>query len=217
MEPGGARTLCILRRMKRKSLGMWSLTGYDPTKARPEELRFHMLDERERVIGHLAYAKLGIRFMKLEDSFLSTPWGEGIISSSKEGVRILLNGRELFLMKGSLLRGGFSLLSPTGANMVFRPIKGGRNDMVYSDGSGYFSVSEEMGRLPAPPPGRPLELTKEEIRRLPKEERPRSVESLEYVQYRFRVSGILPVEEDDLVAALVMFASYGCLIGEIPT
>ena len=216
MDPGGARTVCIVRRMKRRHLSLFTLRPYDPTKAGPDELRFDVFDDRERITGQLAYNKLGIRFMKTEDSTVSTPWGEGTIRTSKEGVRILLNGRELFLMGGSLLKRGFELTSPTGVKLLFHPIKGKRNDIEYADDRGYISVVEEQGRFSAPPPGHALQPTKEEIKSMPKDSRPRSVESLEYVQYRIKMAGLLSVSQDELVAALAMFASYGCLMTEIP-
>src|SRR4030042_320594 len=156
--------VCIVRRMKRRHLSLFTLRPYDPTKANPDELRFDVFDDRERITGQLAYKKLGIRFMKTEDSSMSTPWGEGTIRTSKEGVRILLNGRELFLMGGSLLKRGFELTSPTGVKLLFHPIKGKRNDIEYSDDRGYISVVEEQGRFSAPPPGHALQPTKEEIK-----------------------------------------------------
>lgn len=212
-----ARTVCILRRMRRKQFSLFSLRGYDPTKATPDELKFDVLDDRERMTGQLAYEKLGIKFLKIEDTNLSTPWGQGTIRTSKEGVRILLSGRELFLMGGSILKRGFELTSPGGLKLVFHPVKGKRNDIEYSDGNGFIGVVEEKGKFSAPPQGHALQPTKEEINAMPKESRPRSVESLEYVQYRIKIAGTFPVSQDDLVAALTIFASYGCLISEIPT
>lgn len=217
MEPGEARTVCILRRMKRKQLSLFTFRPYDPTKATSDELKFDVLDDRERTTGQLAYEKLGIKFMKIEDTNLSTPWGQGTIRSSKEGVRILLNGRELFLMGGSILKRGFELTSPAGVKLVFHPVKGKRNDIEYSDDNGYIAVVEEKGKFSAPPQGHSLQPTKEEINAMPKENRPRSVESLEYLQYRIKMAGSFLVSQDDLVAALTIFASYGCLITEIPT
>lgn len=216
MRPEDARTVCVLRRMKRKSLGPWVWNSYNPTKARPEELRFDVLDDRDRVTGQVAYEKLGIAFMKVGESKLRTPWGEGTISY-EDGVRIGLNGKELFVMKGSLLKKGFELVSPIGVRLVFHPLRGRKNDIEYRDEKGYISVREEKGVLSSPPPGRPIPLTKEEIKALPKQDRPRSVESLEYIQYRILTHGALPVSQDDLVAALAMFASFGCLIEEIPS
>lgn len=216
MQPEEARTVCILRRMKRRSLGSWAWSAYNPTKARPEELRFDILDDRDRITGQIAYENVGIAFMKVGESRLRTPWGQGAISY-EDGIRIRLGGRELFAMKGSLLKKGFELVSPSGIQLVFHPLRGRRNDIEYQDEKGYIAVFEEKGTLSSAPPGRPLPLTKYEVKALPKEERPRSVETLEYVQYRIRSGGVLPVPQDDIVAALVMFASFGCLIEEIPS
>jgi len=216
MQPEDARTVCILRRMKRRSLSAWAWSSYDPTKARPEELRFDILDERDRTTGQITYEKLGIAFMKMSESRLRTPWGEGTISY-EGGLHIGLGGRELFAMKGSLLKKGFELVSPSGIRLVFHPLRGRKNDIEYQDETGYIAVFEEKGQLASAPPGRPLPLTKDEVKALPKEERPRSVETLEYVQYRIKVLGALPVSQEDVVASLAMFASFGCLIEEIPS
>lgn len=210
-----ARTVCILRRMKRKALGMWPWSGYDPTKAIPEELRFDVMDERERLTGQLEYDKLQIKFMRIGESKLRTPWGEGTISW-KDGMRITLGGRELFVMSGSLLKKGFKLTSPLGITLTFHSLRGRPNDIEYSDERGYIAVTEEKGRLTVPPPGRPLPMTSQELKALPKGRRPRSIESLDYVQYRIKVSGSLPVPQEDIVAALAMFASFGCLVSEMP-
>ncbi len=217
MRPEEARTVCIVRRMKRKSLGLFTFRPYDPTKASPEEMRFDVLDDRERLTGRLAYDRLGVRLLRAEDTVLNTPWGEGRIQMSKEGTRILLKGRELFMMKGSVLKKGFQLVSPAGAELVFHPIRRGVNDIEFKDDKGYVAVIEEKGVLAAPAPGHELQPTKEEIRAMPKAERLRSVESLAYVQYRIMLGGALPVAQDDVVAALAIFASFGCLIGEIQT
>lgn len=216
MQPEDARTVCILRRMKRKPLGHWLFSRYSPLRALPEELRFDILDERERITGRIEYDKLEVRFMKIGDSVLRTPWGEGTVGW-KDGMRITLRGRELFVMSGSLLKKGFQLTSPLGVTLTFHPVRSRRNDIEYSDGRGYIAVIEEKGRLTTPPPGRPLSMTTQELKALPKDRRPSSVESLEYVQYRIKVSGSLPVPQEDLVAALAMFASFGCLIEEIPS
>lgn len=217
MLPEEARTVYIIRRMKRKSLGLFTLRPYDPAKASPEELRFDVLDEREKRVGQLAYDRLGIRLLKTEDTVLNTPWGEGRIQMSNEGTRIFVKGRELFMMKGSILRKGFQLVSPTGAELVFHQLKRGVNDIEFSDGNGYVAVVEEKGELAAPAPGHELQPTRQEIMAMPKADRPRSVESLVYVQYRIKMAGALPVPQDDAVAALAIFASFGCLMGEIQT
>lgn len=101
--------------------------------------------------------------------------------------------------------------------MTFRLVGGRRSDIEYADDKGFISVAEEEGRLNAPPAGRPLPLTPNEIKALPWDQRPRSTETLEYIQYRIKTSGVLPVPQDDLVAALTMFASFGRLVSEIPS
>ena len=215
MVPEDARTVCILRRMKRKSLGFWAWSVYNPAKAGPEELRFDLLDERGRVTGQISYDKLGIAFMKVGESALNTPWGAGTLRY-EDGIHITVGGRELFAMRGSLLKKGLELVSPSGVKLTFYPLGGRRNDIDYSDESCHVAVYEEKGRLDTAPPGRPIPLTMNEIRALPKSDRPRSVETLEYVQYRIKIGGTPPVPVEDLTAALAMFASFGCLVQEMP-
>lgn len=174
------------------------------------------MDDRERPIGSIEYSRLPIRFMKLGDTTLETPWGEGLIRNAKTGVTIVLDGRELCVMGGSIAKGGFGLITPKGVRIMFSPVFGRRNDIEFSDGNGYISVNEEVGRLPAPPSGSPLPLSRKEVRQMPKDQRPTSIETLDYVQYRIKAGGTLPVPQQDLVAALAMFASYSCLIREVP-
>lgn len=216
MQSEGARTVCIVRRMKRKSLGALPWNAYDPTKAQPEELRFDILDDRDRISGQIAFDKFSIRFMKIGQSVLRTPWGEGTIGW-KDGWCMTLRGRELFVLCEPTLKKSIQLRSPMGLILTFRIVGRRRNDIEYADDMGFISVTEEDGQLSAPPPGRPLTLTAQELKALPKNQRPRSVESLNYVQYRIRAAGVLPAPQEDLVAALAMFGSFGRLIEEIPS
>ncbi len=212
-----ARTVCVLRRMRRKSLGLLSFNSFNPKWARPEELRFDILDERDRVTGSIVFTKLGSGLIKVEDTTLTTPWGPGRISFSKEGPKLFLNERELVTIGGSLLKKGLDLIFSSGAVMSFMPVKGKRNDIEFSDGTSSVSATEERGRLTGAEIGRPLQLTKEEIKALPKDQRPTSVETLDYIQIRIRIAGKVPIPESDLVAALAMLASYGQLAQEMLT
>ena len=212
MEAGGAKTVWILRRMKRAALSRWAWKQHKPMKARPEELRFDLLGPDERKIGQINCTKFGYK-----GSTLTTPWGEARIEFVKHGVHILVGDRELTRIGGSLFKKEVDMTFPDGTLMAFKPRKGHKNDIEFSDGRGSVGFFEEKGTFPGDSPGRPLQMTKEEIKRLPKADRPTSLESRDFVQYRVMVWGILPVSQDDLVKALALMACFGCMIEEIPS
>jgi hypothetical protein len=211
----GARTVLILRRMKRKSLSIWSWP-YDPTRARPEELKFDLLDCNGKRIGEIACTSFELKLMSPTKVSMMTPWGEAGIGLDKGGPRITLNGRELAQLKGSLLKRGMELSFPNGVEMSFAPLKGKRNDVRFSDANGSIGGYEENGTLPENEPSRSIQMTPDEIKRLPKGERPHSIETRDFVQYRISSSGVLPVKEEDVVRTLCIFASFGILMDEIP-
>jgi hypothetical protein len=204
-----------LRRMKRKSLGMWPWTGFNPTKARPEELRFEVLDGNKRPIGQLVCQKFELRLRSPKIN-MNTPWGDGRIEYSKEGPRVFINDRELAELKSYMLKGRADFVFPDGMVMRFDKVKGRRNDIAYTGADGRVGFFEEEGSLPDGARNRPIPMTPEEIKALPKEDRPRSVETNDYVQYRIDVAGTLPVKEEDIVRALCIFASFGRLMDELP-
>ena len=216
MQAAEAKTIMILRRMKRDPASKLPWRAYNPAKAKPEELRFDVLDEKEKVIGQLAYTKLGFSHFKWEDSVMNTPWGEGVIRPEKYHYRISIDGSELFLMKetGAVLKKGIELTAPNGAKLNFKRTGFPCANIEYSDARGYVAVLEEHGALTIRTGGRPASLTKEEIKMLSKEDRPTSVESLLYVQYRLKTSGALPVRLEDVVAAMFMYVSFQRLIEE---
>lgn len=214
MVPGGARRVVIVRRMKRKSLGVWTWSAYDPMKASPDELKFNLLDENERSIGQLAFTKFAS--LRTKENLLTTPWGEGRIESVKGGVSVTLSGREVATMKAGLFKKGMEIIFSNGVDMAFHQIKGQKNDIEYSDGKGSIAIFEEKGCLPEGRHGSGLQLTKDEIKMLPKDQRPRSVETRDYVQYRIVTTGIVPAKQEDLEAVLSVLTSFGCVMGEIP-
>jgi len=213
MVLGGARKVLIVRRMKRMPLGWVYL--YDRTKAGPDELKFSLLDENEKSIGRLTFTKFAT--IRAKETLLNTPWGECSIESVKGGVRLVTGGRELATIKMGLFKKEMEIVFPNSGGMVFHPIKGNKNDIEFSDGKGSVAVFEEKGSLPEGTPGPRPHLTKDEIKMLPKDQRPRSIETRDYVQYRIVTTGIVPVKQEDLEAALAVFASYGCIAGEMTT
>ena len=212
MEPEGARTVYILRRMKRESIGHWPWNVYDPVKARPEELRFDLLDEREKAIGEITYGKASI----LKGVDLTTPWGPAKIVWPKLNVKISIGDKELVRFDMSWLGGKTDLIFHENVVMQFKRIKGRRNDVEFSDGNGSVSFTEEEGTLPPGHPELRIQMTKEEIKRLPKADRPRSIETRDYVQYRIVISGIIPVKNEDIVASLAIFAGFSRVMDEAP-
>jgi hypothetical protein len=213
MESGGSRTVTILRRIKRKSIGMWTWNAYQPMKALPEENSFDLLDEREKIIGKIVYGKMRLR----AGAEVSTPWGPAKIEWPKLKVKILLNGEELARIDMTMLGKKSDFVFRDGAVMQFNQVKGRRNDILYTDLNGFVSFTEEQGTLPEGHPELGVQMTKEEIKRLPKSERPHSIATHNYVQYRITTEGLLPVSSHDIVATLMIFAGFMRLLDEAPS
>ena len=216
MPPGADRTVLILRRMMRKSLGIWAWSAYDPTKAQPGELKFELFDGNDRRIGELAYTSFELKLLSPKRVTMTTPWGIAEIDITGSSPRISLNGHELAQLKGSLLKRGFELVFSEGKSIRFMPLKDGKNDIEFSDGNGSLIGVEEKGVLSDDEAARRIQPTPEEIKMLPKNERPRSVESRNYRQFRVKVAGVLPVKEDDVARTLCIFVSFAMLVDEIP-
>lgn len=211
MVSGGTQTVSIIRRMKRVSIGHWPWNVYDPTKARPEELMFELLDDREKTVGEIVFGKIGL----LKGTELTTPWGRAKIELPKMNVKISINDKELVRINMSWLGGKTDFVFADGAVMQFHRVKGTRNNVEYSEGKGAVSFTEERGALPEGHPGLGVQMTKEEVLRLPKGDRPRSTESREYIQYRITTLGELPAKKEDIHAALAIFAGLGLLMDEL--
>jgi hypothetical protein len=225
MGAGDAKTVMIVRRMRRKLLSKLPWSTFRPEKARPEELKFDILDDREKVIGQLTYTKVGFGLNQLrwKESTMSTPWGEASIQPEKGmgQYRIVVDGKGSFLLKeaGAVLRKGIELTSPEGLKLHFRLTdllsKLGTQDFEYSDANSYAAMLEEHGKLTEMPAGRPLVLTNEEVKALSKADRPTSVETPLYMQFRIKARGDLPIIQDDLLAILAVYASFLCLMQEM--
>jgi len=207
------RTVLILRRMKRRSFGMWTWSGFNPRKARPEELRFDILDGNQKPLGQLVCTKFDMRFPSVKFR-ASTPWGEGRVEYTKDGPRMFMNDRELALLKSYMFKGRADFVFPDGTIMRFEKVRGKRNDIAYTSADGRVGFFEEGGTLPDGARIGPIPMTRDEIKALPKEDRPHSVETNDYVQYKIEVAGTLPVKEEDISRALVIFASLGRLMDE---
>jgi len=212
MDSGGEKTVRILRRMKRKSISHWPWKIYEPAKGLPEELAFNLIDENERIVGEIIYGKASL----LKGVDVTTPWGLAKVEWPKLKVRISLAGQELVRFDMSWLGGKTDFIFRDGVVMQFTQIKGRRCDIEYSAGKGSASFCEEEGTLYQGYPGLKVQMTEEEIKRLPKGDRPKSVETRDYVQYRITIDGTLPVKNDEVVAALAILAGFLRLMDEAP-
>jgi hypothetical protein len=201
--------------MVRKPPSIWS--AYSSLNARPEELKFELLDGNDKRIGEFAYMAFELKVFKPTKVALMTPWGEAIVAHRNTGPAIMLNGSELVAIGGSLFKRGFDLTFPDGRILKINHLKGGRNDIQYSAGSGQIVGIEEKGTLPEGISSRSIQLTKEEIKMLPKADRPHSIETRDYKQFRISTSGTFPVEEDRIIKSLAIFASFGMLMDELPS
>lgn len=195
---------------------MWRWAAYNPIKARPEELKFAVLDGNEKRIGELAYKSFELKMMAPKKITLMTLWGEAVIGYEKFVPIISLNGLELARLKGSILGREADFMFPGGTSMSFKSQKGKKNDIQFSDGNGGIGGFEEFGTLPEGTPGQSIQMSPEEIKRLPKDDRPRSIETRDFVQYRIMIFGALPVKEEDIVRTLCIFSSLGMLLDEMP-
>ncbi len=209
------RTLAILRRMKRRSLSSMPWALFTPHKARPDELTFELLNADQRPIGKIVCTKFNMRIPSIEFT-ASTPWGEASVRYTKEGPRVFVHDREIALFKSYMLKGKAEFVFPNGTAMHFDKVKGKKNDIVYAGADGRVGFFEEEGALPEGTMGHGIPMTREEIRALPREDRPRSVETGNFVQYRIEIAGKIPVDESDMVKALCVIACFGRLVDEIP-
>lgn len=212
MEPRGSKTILVVRRRKRKSLVAWPWKVYDPTVAPSAELRFEVMEENERKVGEIVFTK----FRVFGTSTLNTPWGEGSVESSV-GTKILISGRVLASFKSHII-GGEKLVATfsNGTEMVFNSRSGHKDDVEYTDGKAYAGIFVENGALPQGARDRTIELTKDEIKRLPRRERPRSTETGVYTQYRIVLEGNPAVERKDITSSLAILVSFAQLMREIP-
>ena len=187
----------------------WS--GYNPGKGLPEERRFVLLDANEKKTGEICYTS----FKTGKESLIDAPWGQTRIYPKNrfkgvEGIEI--QGRPAADVHFSPLKNDVIFTFPNGTVMKFdaRIIRG---DMEYSGETGAVKVIGETGRLEAGHPVRPR-LGRDELKNMTKRERPRSYESDSYRQLRLLCSGIIPVDERDLMVALVIYMSHIELVGE---
>jgi len=217
VEPEEGRIVCVLRRYGRKSLSQfwsgWKNRGY----AVPEERVFHILENPGRRTGQIVYTE----FRSARIGEANTPWGEatitleeGILRTGERGfLKIVLGDRPVATVKLGLLK--YTLTFSGQLTMDFKWKKDGGS--AYTGETGTVVIREEEGlcsdseRRPSSP------LSKNELKKIPKERRPRSADSNRYTQDTIRVSGILPVDEDDLVFTLAMLISEEMLEYETAT
>lgn len=209
------KTALIVRRVLRKSLSIWAWSAYNPTKAQPSELKFDLLDGSQKRIGEIAYTSFQLKLMSPLKVSMTTPWGEASVDYKGTKPRIFLNGREVAVLGGSLFKKGFDLILPNERTLKFSHLNSGKNDVQYSEESGQITGTEESGTLPEGMSGHSIQLTREEIKMIPKADRPRSIETRDFKQFRISTSGTFSVNEEEIVRSLTIFVSYGMLVDEI--
>lgn len=207
------KTVAILRRMMRKSIGFWSWNAFGPSKAAPEELRFDLLDGNSRLVGNLVCTEFPTSHSP--KYAVKTPWGEGRIEFSRGAAHISLNSQELGALRASSSKNRVEFVSPRGAIMEFDRTKGRGDDLIHSSEDWYMGFFAEAGTLPENAQNRRMAVTRDEIKALPKKDRPRSIETNNYVQYRIDVGGALPIRQDDIVRALCIFVTYRRIVHEL--
>jgi hypothetical protein len=210
MEHGRERVLCILRRFERVSYSRWS--AFNPEKALPQERRFDLLDANEKKTGELCYTS----FKAGNESFVDAPWGQTktLVKNRLKGIEIIeIQGRPVAEVHFSPLKNDVIFTFANGTVMKFdaRII---RSDMEYSGETGAVEVREERGRLESERPVSP-KLGKDELKNMAKYDRPRSYGNDSYRQWRVLCSGIIPVNEKDVMVALAIYMSELELCAEI--
>jgi len=185
--------------------------GYQPERALPQERRFDLLDGDETKTGEIHYTS----FNAGKGSLVEAPWGQTKIYPKfrLKGIEsIEIQGRPVAEVHFSPLKNDVIFTFANGIVMKFdaKIISG---NMRYSGETGTVEVREEAGK-PMSRPTVSTRLSNEELRNLAKDERPRSYESDSYRQLRLLCSGIIPVDERDVMVALVIYMSTIELVGE---
>jgi len=210
MEHGNERVLCILRRFTRRSYSRWS--AFNPEKALPQELRFDLLDGNEKKTGEIRF----VSFKTGKGSLVDAPWGQTKIYPKhrlKSTESIEIQGRPVAEVHFSPLKNDVVFTFANGTAMKF-DAKIIRADMKYSGETGTVEVKAETGRIETGNTAS-TRLSKDGLRNLAKDERPRSYENDSYRQLRLLCSGIIPVDERDVMVAIVMYMSEIELVSEL--
>jgi len=215
MRQNDVKTILTLRRMRRKSLGFWAWNAFGTAKAHSEELRFDILDGNRKLVGRIVCSNPKMS-KSLEGCALSTPWGEGRIEPLGGEARIILDNRELALWKMDSKKREMLFTFPNGTHIQFEGFKRNRYDIEYRSESGYIGFFREEGTLPEGASNRSVAMSREEIKALPKKDRPRSIETNDYIQFRIDIGGVLPVREDDIIKALCILSVFSRLKDEEP-
>ena len=211
MQLEEGHVVCIMRRYHRR-WGSHHMKGFFLSGTRPEERRFELLDEKLSQKGEVTFEEYspGVR------AEATTPWGTittthvgGYVKNGKRGsLDISLDKKVIAVLEPHILRWDFKF--PDKAPMTFK-IRPGRYVLRFDGETGSAGVSvnegavEDTGRTTSHIP------TRKELRALPKEKRPNSVAQNDYTQWTITVSGILPIDEQDVVISLIMEESLSAL------
>lgn len=197
------RVACITRRYQR----IWPLRlrGTILKGSSPGERRFEILDESLKTIDHITFDF----WEENERAEATTPWGR-ITASTQDGyfrngragtIKISRDGHVVTILRGHLLRMDFDFPGRTVMPFKLRP---GRFVMRFEGTTGSAGLSIEQGTSEGEGGRKSHGLAWKEVKALPKENRPNSVEVSSYSQTTVRISGILPVDEKDVVMSLII-------------
>lgn len=200
--------LCVLRRYKRKPLSRFAASS----KYRiPEERAFDITAPTQKMAGRIVYTEDGGG----RSGKATTPWGTttislegGFLRNGRRGfLMIVLEGRTVANVKPGISRLHFSF--PERTEITFDWLKEALVQYSYRGEACSVTIAEEEGEdlkraLPFPP-------SKDLLKGLPKEDRPRTTETNHYTQYTIRKSGTVPIDERDLIVVLSMYLSWDLL------
>jgi len=143
----------------------------------------------------------------------STPWGEAVIAAEAGFLTVILGDRVVATIVTHPLHYDFSFPGKTVMSFKNRP---GRSFLTYTGDTGSVTIPQVKGKDTVPEMQANASLTNNKLERLTKGKGSKSTMSNRYRQWTIRVSGILPVEENDVVFSLIMLISLFCLQEEMP-
>jgi len=206
--PVGDRILCTIRR---HPLPLGFLHTHKPSAAAPEERIFDLYDGPGNKIGQLMYVEVKSDWYGvLRECKATTPWG--VASITKETLRLALAGTTKIVIGDRVLAtiSGRKVSFPEKAVMAFK-IHLGQPMMTYTGDTGSVSVTQKFGKdtvADASPGATPASDNPDS---LTTEIATRSRLSEHYEDFIIRASGILPVDDDDVMRSLVMALSFNRL------
>ncbi len=204
------QVLLILRRYQRKEFSTWQVSHRYRI---PQERVFYILDEGRKKSGEIVYTAIGPGG---RSGTAATPWGQATISIEgglRKGRRgyyeIRLSERVISKVFPGITSPRFSF--PGAPEMSFIWLKKVGVLYTFQNESCEVTVSVAKGddthRVMTP-------ISKDELKALPKEDRPSSNETNHYTEFTIRSSGTLPISAIDLTVSLALYLSWDLLAEE---